>query len=280
MAMATGQGTIEPEAAVHWVPCKHCNMYPIRGELFTCMVCRPDYNLCKGCNDVRRADYEKHPHRFDFFYMPRACNPPPNQIGGNTAQTVGSVVPTQAPAPAASPFITPPPPGHQPFQVPHAAAAATANALAGFQNIQILPQTGPGGQPIILLVQPDQQQNLATAPAPQEPTPPSEPPYEPPAPLDHTWRPRNGLSDEYYHNTAYATQGGHCTLTDHQHYPIAVAKVTYMAGADDELSFPEGGQILVTEFCNRSWWRGEWKGLQRLFPCQLVELECTENLAA
>lgn len=68
-------------------------------------------------------------------------------------------------------------------------------------------------------------------------------------------------------------------LTEHYHQPIAVALHEYLAQADDELSFPKHGQVLVTEFCNKDWWRGEWNGLEGLFPSAYVELEQTENLA-
>jgi hypothetical protein len=210
--------------------------------LYCCTQCTPDYNLCEPCDKTRRADPLSHPHRFDWHFMPRACNPPPNQVGGGAVQTVGGVAPTQA---SVSQFVMPPPP--QPtYQVPQTTAG--------------------GNQPIILVVQ-------------QEPTAPAAP-YDPPQPLNHDWRPRYGSSDEYYHHTQHAMAGGLFGLTDHRHQPIAVAKHQYLAQADDELSFPQHGQVLVTEFCNKDWWRGEWNGLEGLFPCAYVELEETENLAA
>ena len=217
-------------------------MYPIRGTLYCCTVCTPDYNLCHDCNETRRAEPLKHPHRFDWFFMPRACNPPPNQVGGSVAQSVGAVVPPQAPVQA---------PAVQ-YQAPLAQATSPAQQQ----------------QPIILLVQAD--------PTPQVP----QEPYTPPPPANHAWQPRYGSSDEYYHQTQHAMAGGLFGLTDHKHQPIAVARHTYVAQADDELSFPANGQVLVTEFCNKDWWRGEWNGLEGLFPCAYVELEEIENLAA
>jgi hypothetical protein len=182
-AVASGQGKIEPEAAVHWVFCKHCNVYPVRGELFCCVVCTPDYNLCKSCNDTRRADWETHPHRFDFFYTPRAKNPPSNQIGGTTAQAMGNVVLNQAPAVQQVQYEPPRPP---------------PQPTAQYQNIQVLTQMTSSGQPIILVVQQD-----PAASAQQQATEP----YTAPPPLNHDWVPRYGSSDGYYHNTASCNGG-------------------------------------------------------------------------
>jgi len=114
-------------------------------------------------------------------------------------------------------------------------------------------------QPLILVVQQGAQEET----------------WVPPPPVNHPFIPRGGSGDDYYHEATYAPKS-----VDHIPRPIATARETYMAQADDELSFPEGGRVLITGFPSKGWWLGEWKGLRGLFPSHLVDLDAIENHAA
>ncbi|KAF7174110.1 hypothetical protein CNMCM5623_006450 [Aspergillus felis] len=55
--------------------------------------------------------------------------------------------------------------------------------------------------------------------------------------------------------------------------PVAMALYDYEAAEDNELSFPEGAQIVNIEFPDDDWWFGEYKGQKGLFPANYVQLE-------
>ncbi|GFF59914.1 drebrin-like protein B [Aspergillus udagawae] len=55
--------------------------------------------------------------------------------------------------------------------------------------------------------------------------------------------------------------------------PVAVALYDYEAAEDNELSFPEGVQIVNIEFPDDDWWFGEYNGQKGLFPANYVQLE-------
>ncbi|KAF4210800.1 hypothetical protein CNMCM5878_003802 [Aspergillus fumigatiaffinis] len=55
--------------------------------------------------------------------------------------------------------------------------------------------------------------------------------------------------------------------------PTAMALYDYEAAEDNELSFPEGAQIVNIEFPDDDWWFGEYKGQKGLFPANYVQLE-------
>ncbi|RHZ46267.1 putative actin binding protein [Aspergillus thermomutatus] len=54
---------------------------------------------------------------------------------------------------------------------------------------------------------------------------------------------------------------------------VAMALYDYEAAEDNELSFPEGAQIVNIEFPDDDWWFGEYSGQKGLFPANYVQLE-------
>ncbi|RDW64279.1 putative actin binding protein [Aspergillus mulundensis] len=54
--------------------------------------------------------------------------------------------------------------------------------------------------------------------------------------------------------------------------PTAKALYDYEAAEDNELSFPEGGEIINIEFPDDDWWLGEYHGKAGLFPANYVQL--------
>ncbi|KAI9927326.1 hypothetical protein ASPWEDRAFT_122156 [Aspergillus wentii DTO 134E9] len=53
---------------------------------------------------------------------------------------------------------------------------------------------------------------------------------------------------------------------------VAMALYDYEAAEDNELSFPEGAEILNIEFPDDDWWFGEYSGKKGLFPANYVQL--------
>ncbi|KAL4901009.1 hypothetical protein BDW74DRAFT_170391 [Aspergillus multicolor] len=55
--------------------------------------------------------------------------------------------------------------------------------------------------------------------------------------------------------------------------PTAKALYDYEAAEDNELSFPEGGEIINIEFPDDDWWLGEYHGKTGLFPANYVQIK-------
>ncbi|KAL4732836.1 hypothetical protein BDV11DRAFT_201250 [Aspergillus similis] len=55
--------------------------------------------------------------------------------------------------------------------------------------------------------------------------------------------------------------------------PTAKALYDYEAAEDNELSFPEGAEIINIEFPDDDWWLGEFRGKTGLFPANYVQLD-------
>ncbi|KAL6234287.1 hypothetical protein BDW75DRAFT_212607 [Aspergillus navahoensis] len=55
--------------------------------------------------------------------------------------------------------------------------------------------------------------------------------------------------------------------------PTAKALYDYEAAEDNELSFPEGAEIINIEFPDDDWWLGEYRGKTGLFPANYVQLD-------
>ncbi|KAL4983621.1 hypothetical protein BDW68DRAFT_181440 [Aspergillus falconensis] len=65
----------------------------------------------------------------------------------------------------------------------------------------------------------------------------------------------------------------HPTPTPSSHVnPTAKALYDYEAAEDNELSFPEGAEIINIEFPDDDWWLGEYLGKTGLFPANYVQL--------
>ncbi|KAL3432527.1 hypothetical protein BDV09DRAFT_173784 [Aspergillus tetrazonus] len=64
------------------------------------------------------------------------------------------------------------------------------------------------------------------------------------------------------------------TTTSGSHVkPTAKALYDYEAAEDNELSFPEGAEIINIEFPDDDWWLGEFRGKTGLFPANYVQLD-------
>ncbi|KAL4872142.1 hypothetical protein BDV12DRAFT_162365 [Aspergillus spectabilis] len=55
--------------------------------------------------------------------------------------------------------------------------------------------------------------------------------------------------------------------------PTAKALYDYEAAEDNELSFPDGAEIINIEFPDDDWWLGEYRGKTGLFPANYVQLD-------
>lgn len=54
--------------------------------------------------------------------------------------------------------------------------------------------------------------------------------------------------------------------------PRCVARFEYIGDQKDELSFSEGEVIILTEYVNEEWGRGEIRDRSGIFPLNFVEL--------
>ncbi|EAW13569.1 putative actin binding protein [Aspergillus clavatus NRRL 1] len=79
-------------------------------------------------------------------------------------------------------------------------------------------------------------------------------------------------SDELREDAFKSTADDITTGTSNDKAPVAIALYDYEAAEDNEVSFPEGAEILNIEFPDDDWWFGEYNGKKGLFPANYVQL--------